>query len=133
MKLSAIKKLDGKIWICHGDASKVMEEGDVLIELPEDCELPNQKYRECWAEKDGEIIVDLAMAKAQKLEEVRKARDEKLAESDKAWMIAMSKGKPQDAINAQKQALRDLPDQAEKDLKKLKKIETIDAYEPEWP
>lgn len=135
MKLSAIKKADGSIWLAHGDASRAMEEGDMLIELPADWEAPDAKYRDCWAEKNGDIVVDLPKARAQKLEEVRAARDAKLVDSDKEWMIASSSGAAPEAIaaiNAKKAALRDLPDAAEAALKKLKKLETIDAYEPDW-
>lgn len=133
MKLSAIKKADGRIWLAHGDVSRAMEAGDQLIELPQDWQAPNAKYRDCWREKDGDIVVDLAKAKAQKLEEIRQERNKRLEESDKELMIAISKDQPQDAIKAKKEALRDLPDAAETALKKLKKVETVDAYEPEWP
>lgn len=133
MNTSAIKKADGTIWLSHGDHSRAMEDGDQLIELPRDWEAPNLKYRDCWVEKDGDIIIDLTKAKAQKLDEIRKERDSKLADTDKEWMIASSQGKPVDAINGKKQALRDIPDEAQKDLAKLRSINTIDAYEPEWP
>lgn len=136
MKLSAIKKTDGSIWLAHGDASRAMEAGDSLIELPADWEAPAKKYRDCWAEKNGDIVIDLPKARAQKLAELRVARDAKLQESDKEWMIASSSGASAEAIKAindKKKALRDLPDAAEAALKKCKKAETIDAYDPEWP
>jgi len=133
MKTSAIKKSDGKIWLVHGDHLVVMETGDTVIELPLDWEAPNAKYRDAWREKGGEITVDLPAARLIKLAEIRIERDKRLADSDKEWLIAMSQGKSQDEINTKKKALRDIPDVAESALKKLKKLETIDAYSPEWP
>ena len=133
MKTSAIKKADGKIWMVHGDASRAMEPGDQLIELPDEWEQPSPKYRDCWAEKDGEIVVDLTKAKAQRLSELRAEREAKRAESYKEFMIAMSKGESTEAIMAKKQALRDLPEAIESALSAKKKLDTVDAYEPEWP
>lgn len=136
MKISAIKKSSGEIWIAHGDASLAMEDGDQLIELPQDWEKPDPKYRSCLAEKDGEIVIDLAKAKVQKIEEIRKARDEKLKESDVEFMVAMSQDQASDVITAikeKKQALRDITEMARNALASKKKIETVDAYEPEWP
>lgn len=133
MKLQAIKKSDGKIWIAHGDAERAMEDGDELIELPVDWEQPNSKYRDCWREKDGEIIIDLSLARAQKLEEIRTERNKRLEESDKEWMVAVSMGIDPVAINGKKQALRDLPDAAETALAAKRSINTIDSFTPSWP
>lgn len=133
MRLSAIKKPDGSICMCHGEPALGMQDGDMLIELPEGWQAPNVKYRDCWAEKDGAIVIDLAKARDQKLAEIRAERDKRLEASDKAWMVAMSKGQPVVAINAEKQALRDLPASAQSDLAAKRSANTIDSYEPEWP
>ncbi len=136
MKRQAIRKSDDSILIVHGDASLAMQDGDELIELPQDWEQPSRKYRNCWRWQSDQIKVNLPLARAQKLEEIRKERDARLVESDKEWMIAMTTGAGQeaiDAINAKKQALRDLPEIAESDLSSKLAVTTIDAYEPEWP
>lgn len=129
MERKAIKKPDGTIWIAHGNLG-VLPEGDIVLDASE---LPDAKYRECWREKNGQIVVDLDLARAKKLAELRAIRDEKLAETDKEWMKLASQGQDLTAINAKKQALRDLPEQMESDLAAKRKAETIDAYEPEWP
>jgi hypothetical protein len=134
--MKAIKRPDGNIRLVIGDVSRVVEDGDVVIDLPQDWTMPNKKYRDCWRESNGDIKVNLPLARAKKLEEIRKERDAKLVESDKEWMIAMSTGQAQeaiDAINAKKQALRDLPEAAEDVLSGKLSVNTIDAYEPEWP
>ena len=133
MKLSAIKKADGKIWLAHGDASRAMEAGDTLIELPSDWVQPNPKYCDCWAEASGEIVIDLAKAKTQKSEEVRQERNRRLTETDAEWVKLSSMGTNLAAITTKKQALRDVPETCQSAIDACTSTEALEAYQPTWP
>lgn len=72
---------------------------------------------------------ELALAKRNKMSEVRAERDARLLENDKQWLIASKKGEPTVTIEAAAQTLRDLPEAAETALDALTTVEDIKAYD----
>lgn len=77
----------------------------------------------------GGVKVDLPTVRAMKLEEIRAKRDAMLKKSDERFVEELSKAADTSAIEADKQALRDLMATAETDLSSKIKDTTIDAYD----
>lgn len=73
---------------------------------------------------------ELAKARENKLGAIRSKRDAMLMANDKAWTIASKKGEPVEAILADAQLLRDLPEGAEDDLNNLELKADIESYDP---
>jgi hypothetical protein len=132
MKLSAIKKADGKIWLAHGDTSFGLEAGDSIVELPADWVQPCSKV-ECMKEDGGEIVADLVLVRAAKMEDIRAERDKRLVESDADYVKDLSMSVSLAAVNALKQDLRDLPAAAQSAVNALSSAAEIESYEPTWP
>lgn len=72
-----------------------------------------RRWRNCWRDRSNRIEVDMPLARAQRLAELRAERDQLLPQLDKDWMKAVGQGRTGDAaqIEAQRQALRDMPQQ----------------------
>ena len=109
-----------------------------LPNLADDDNVDDRWYECLRADKNGKISVDMPLARAQRLEEIRVERNRRLAELDGPWMRATGQGKTTegDAIEAKRQQLRDIPNDLE-----AGKIETwnaittpddLAAYEPHW-
>jgi hypothetical protein len=128
----ALKKPDGQIHLVHGNVNIVKQDGDEVFELPVDWEIPSIKFRDCLRESSGEIAVNLELARAQVLEEVRRKRDEKLLETDAEYTRLHSMDQDLTAVKAKKQVLRDLPEAVESELAALD-LEALESYEPTWP
>ena len=100
----------------------------------------DRRWRSCLrADKSGKIGVDMPLARAQRLEEIRVERNRRLVELDGPWMRATGQGKTTegDAIEAKRQQLRDIPNDLEAGkIETWNAIETPDdlaGYEPDWP
>jgi len=72
---------------------------------------------------------EIALARKNKLGEIRAKRDELLLANDKAWLIASKKGLSTTALEAEAETLRDLPETVELALAELETLEEIAAYE----
>lgn len=73
--------------------------------------LPDRYFRDAWADDGTMLGVDMARARVLHLARLRARRDEELVRLDRDWMRAQGQGRPPEAaaIEAQRQALRDLP------------------------
>jgi hypothetical protein len=75
----------------------------------EDSEIPSDReFRNAWKDDSNSIGFDLDKAKDIQLERIRKAREPKLVELDKEFMLALEKGSDVSEIASKKQSLRDI-------------------------
>jgi hypothetical protein len=90
----------------------------------------DRTYRNALQHTDQGFHHDLEKAKALHLDKIRRARTAQLGELDKDWMRATGQGKKQeaDAIEAQRQALRDAPQTVNLDT-----VTTIEELKLAWP
>lgn len=72
---------------------------------------------------------ELALARKDKMTEIRTERDRRLLENDKEWLIASKTGQSTATIETEAQTLRDLPEAAEVALAALTTIEDIKNYD----
>ena len=130
----AIHKANGEIWLLalNSKALPPLEEGDSIIEVDFDA-LPDKDFRDCWKVENDAIEIDLPLARAKRLDQLRVERDAQLLELDaeQAQLISIH-GDLQhadvQAIFAQKQALRDMPVKAESDLALKEDAALIKSY-----
>lgn len=88
---------------------------------------PDRTYRNAWTD-DGKVIShDMGKVRNLHLEHLRRERAPLLEQKDKEWMRAVGRGKTEEAnsIEAQRQALRDLPDTIARDLERAKTPEEV--------
>jgi hypothetical protein len=100
--------------------------------------LPERRWRACWRhDGQGGVRVELPLARAQRLRELRAERDRRLAASDGAMLREQESGTPAgvEALRAYRQALRDLPAVLEQSgaLERLEDAAALAAFTPEWP
>lgn len=90
----------------------------------------DRTYRNALRHTDQGFHHDLAQAKELHLDKIRRARTAQLGELDKEWMRATGQGKKQeaDAIEAQRQALRDAPSTTPVEM-----ATTIEELTALWP
>lgn len=86
---------------------------------------------EGWELVPSEELSDaeLALAKRDKMAEIRSERNRMLAANDVAWLIASKQGQATTALEADAQVLRDLPEAAEAAIDLLESAEAIKAYD----
>ena len=109
-------------------------------------ELPPAQWRDCWRWDSRGVAVDMPLARAQRLNELRAERDGRLAKLDGQWMRAMGQKNSTEAdnIEAKRQLLRDIPQMLTGDrardgacvvstLADCKTPEDLGALEPAWP
>lgn len=103
-------------------------------ELP-DATLPtDRRFRNCWRCPDSEKVeVDMPLARAQRMAEIRAERDAKLHASDGPILREQEQGTKAtvDALKAKRQALRDIPTTF--DLEPITMPSALADFEPEWP
>ena len=75
----------------------------------EDSEIPQTFFERAWKIVDGKIEMDITRAREVHRENIRNARQEKLAELDIEFQRALETSADTSAIVAKKQALRDAP------------------------
>lgn len=74
----------------------------------DDNQLPDREFRNAWKIENQTLTHDLEKARNLQLDKIRRAREPKLAELDKAFMLALEKSEPTNTIVAAKQRLRDI-------------------------
>ena len=96
----------------------------------DDAELPDRHFRGAW-EDNGRLGINMARAREIHLNDIRRARDLRLAELDTTYMRADERGDlgEKQQIARRKQALRDLP--ITFDLTVAKTPEELKALWPE--
>ena len=108
---------------------------NVAVIEPE--ELPYRGgLRDAWRQA-GEAAphVDMTLARAIRTDRVRAERDTRLAAEDIAFTRALGANDAagQAAVEARRQALRDLPAAIQPDLDAITDPAALDAYQPAWP
>jgi hypothetical protein len=101
-------------------------------------DLPSRRWRACWrADVAGRPGVDLPLARAQRMAEIRAERDRRLAASDGPMLREQEGGTPPrvEALRAYRQALRELPNELERSgtLDRLPDPADLAAFTPAWP
>ena len=97
--------------------------------------LPPYRFRDCWRQSGQAIQVDMALARAQRLVEIRAARNVRFAALDAEWMRALGQKRTAeaDAIEAKRQVLRDIPQTCAPLLDACGSVDELIAFEPNWP
>jgi len=106
--------------------------------VEEAANLPQSRaFRNCWREHETggvkNIVVDMPLARAQKMAEIRAERNKRLAETDGLILRAKETGQAaqESRLALARQALRDLP--ATVGLDTLATPEALEAFQPNWP
>lgn len=101
-------------------------------DLPADFASPNRLFRNCWRSRDGKVVVDMPLARAEHMARIRRFRDARLREKDGEWMKEFSRGNQAgaDAVEADRQKLRDAPQTIDADVRTAKTPEELKAI---WP
>ena len=83
---------------------------ETLVGVFDESVFPSRAYRDQWREQGGVVVTDMALARAEKLDELRVTRKVKFEALDAEWMKAMGQGDSGAAATAEskRQALRDL-------------------------
>jgi len=99
---------------------------------------PSRAFRNCWRNTVGaggaeRVDVDMPLARAQKMAEIRTERNKRLAETDGLILRAKETGQAaqENQLALARQALRDLP--ATVGLDTLATPEALNAFQPNWP
>ena len=96
--------------------------------------LPGRYFRNCWRDNgNGNVHVNMPLARTQRMKEIRSKRDSLLTESDKEKFRLDDVGTKTetDALAIKRQALRDIPQNV--DLEVIDTPEALEAFEPDWP
>jgi len=94
----------------------------------------SRRFRNCWrANSADKVLVDLPLARAQRMAEIRAERNQRFAALDAEWMKAAGqKNTAREAtVEAVRQTLRDIPNGLKLDT--IKTPEALEAFEPTWP
>ena len=84
----------------------------INVEVIDRSSLPaDRTFRDAWKKGNGKVVVDMPKARQIHMSRIRAARDKELARLDVEWLkkSAQRKSAEADAIELQKQALRDIP------------------------
>lgn len=99
------------------------------VEVPDDYQLPDREFRNAWKQDGVQVVHDLEKARAIQLDKIRKAREPKLVELDKEFMIALATGVASEEIVARKKMLRDITEPLKKAV--LTSIEDVKKAFPD--
>lgn len=96
---------------------------------------PSRRFRAAWRLGENAVATDVPLAKALLKDAVRSERDTRLNDSDKEWLRLQAVGtqQAQDDYAAFRQALRDLPEDADTAIDALTTEAALLAYAPTWP
>ena len=97
-------------------------------------ELPGMRFFDSWRLNDGDDVqVDMPLARAQRMMEIRAERDRRFGPLDGDWMKATGQKNVTraDAVESVRQQLRDVPQTV--DLEGIATPEELEAFQPEWP
>lgn len=94
----------------------------------------SRRFRNAWRHDGEKPVVNLPLARAQVLSEIRAERNAKLDASDKelARLTDVGSAKELEDIKAKRQALRDLPAVVAAELSALTTVAELEQYRPQW-
>lgn len=106
-----------------------------ILSFRDPSDLPSYRFRDCWRLSGDAIKVDMPLARAQRIAEIRRERNARFAALDAEWMRAMGQKRlaEADAIEAKRQALRDIPATCLTALVACTTPDALETYQPEWP
>ena len=89
-------------------------------------------FRNCWRSNGAKIAVDMPLARDEHMANIRRARDAMLAKKDGEWVKEFSRGNQAmvDAIEAERQKLRDVPQTIDAGVRDATTPEALKAM---WP
>lgn len=96
----------------------------------------SRRWRNCWRRAGaGAPAVDMPLARAQRMSEVRRERTARLAASDSAIMTAHEQNDRArtTALTAYRQTLRDLPATTRPTVEACTTPAQLEAWQPTWP
>jgi hypothetical protein len=134
MKMYAVKMLNDNsvgILMVKGDPTSKLEQANAeMIGAIEEQDLPDKYFRNCWRKSGADsIAINMPLARAQIMAEIRSKRDEYLVKSDAKQMEMVSKGEDTTDLFALKQALRDLPDSIDLDGLNADELKALDTFD----
>lgn len=93
----------------------------------------NRRFRSCWSHGTSGVVVDMAKARAQRMEEIRIERNSLLKKTDVDLLVSQERGTEKEIqdIKTVRQALRDLPQSI--DLSLVATPEQLESFTPVWP
>lgn len=106
---------------------------DVTWRLIAPRDIPTDRtFRNSWRSDGSKIAVDMPIARIEHMARMRRARDAALVVKDGEWMKEFSRGNQAkaDAIEAERQTLRDIPQAVDADIKAAATPESLKAV---WP
>ena len=120
------------------DAERVRRESfplAIVIGIIDGETLPPWRFRNCWRRDGKTLCVDMPLARAQRIAEIRVERNTRLAELDGPWMRAMGQRllAEADTIEAKRQALRDMPTTIAPALAACLTADALASFMPNWP
>ena len=134
-KMAAKRDSDGHVIIVQtkGDAQAILDQmpdGPYTL-IGDASELTaNRKYRDCWRDDgEGGVEVDLDLARADKMAEIRAKRDDLLAKSDAVYIEELSKALDTTDVQADKTALRDMTGTAQTAVDAIEDADELEAYD----
>lgn len=95
------------------------------VEIDDSYQLPDREFRNAWKQDGKTVTHDLEKARNLQLDKIRTAREPKLLELDKEFMLALENGQSTAEIIAKKQVLRDITEPLKKAV--LSSIEDVKA------
>ena len=98
-------------------------------------ELPSRRFRNAWRQVANAVGVDLPLARAQLLKELRARRNAILAQSDgqKIKLDEIGTDEERQAYRTYRQALRDLPATVQAQVDAITTAQELESYEPQLP
>ena len=97
--------------------------------------LPTRRFREAWRVVGSGVTENLPTCRSIRLAEVRRDRDARMPQFDAEWLKATGQGDAARAaaVEARRQALRDVPQVAAPALAACTTPTEIAAFTPAWP
>lgn len=113
----------------------VLKDDATGADLPNERAGQSRRFRGCWRWDGSKIEVDLPMARAQVMAEVRAERNARLdaADRERNRLEDVGDQSQRQAHAAYRQSLRDLPAAAQADVDALGTAEDLEAYTVSWP
>ncbi len=101
----------------------------------DDSTIPARTFRGAWRFNSGSVQVNIALARTQKVNEIKAERNRRLTESDKLILKYTDIGTAQQQLDIRtfRQALRDLPTQVQADIAAMTAVAQLIAYVPPYP
>lgn len=92
-------------------------------------------FRDTWRWNGVAVVVDMPLAREEKMAHIRRKRDSKFTavDADRAKAQDTAPGAVDPSVAARAQALRDVPQVAEAAMNLISDSEELFDYEPKWP